>query len=104
MFNKMFNKKVLINRRFQAMKQINPLAIHSESLYRMSELNSQASRDKLALETKRNRPGTSRQVQGQRVWLRQKLAGLGKLAHHVQRFREKQKAFLVTIVATKSDR
>lgn len=62
------------------MKQINPLAIHSESLYRMSELLAQAARDKQALETKRIRPETSRPGLGQSIWLSQKLAGLGRLA------------------------
>jgi hypothetical protein len=65
------------------MKQINPLAIHSESLYRMADFQAQAVRDKLALETKRSYPETSGQRQGQqdqRGWLNQKLAQFRGLA------------------------
>ena len=67
------------------MKQINPLSIHSASLYRMSELHFQASKDKLALEMMRSRIETLGQGHVgsrpfQRSWLSQKAAGLGKFA------------------------
>lgn len=60
------------------MKQINPLAIHSESLYRMSDIQSQAAMDKQALEMKRNYLETRAQFKGQRGWWG--LLRFGKLA------------------------
>lgn len=63
------------------MKQINPFAVHSAGLYRISDLQAQAARAKLALETKRRRPETAGQVIGQNGWLSLGLARLSKLVH-----------------------
>jgi hypothetical protein len=63
------------------MKQINPLTVHSAGLYRVSELQTQAARDKLALENRRSRLEPTRPVEGQSGWLNLGLVRLSKLVH-----------------------
>jgi hypothetical protein len=62
-----------MNGRFQAMKQINPLAVHSTGLYQISELQAQATRDKLALATKQRNPETNPPARIHRGWWRLRL-------------------------------
>jgi hypothetical protein len=59
------------------MKQINPLAVHSASLYRMSELQGQAFRDNLALTTKQRNPETKPPARIHRNWWRLRLNSVG---------------------------